>query len=130
MMGFIASPMREWKGRFSVADTGEFTREVGELMGDEVHHVALTLNLAPDSDIEEESSTRRNFSNTLTQTTTLAAPVSSSMVRNITPLAEPGRWRTRTKPSASSQRPSRACIASVRVTMRRRVRSVGRNESG
>ena len=34
-------------------------------------------------------------------------PVSSSSVMNMTPLARPGRWRTSTRPAASSQRPSR-----------------------
>jgi len=41
--------------------------------------------------MEADSKVLRNFSNTFTHTTMLAALVSSSMVINITPLAEPGR---------------------------------------
>ena len=73
---------------------------------------------------------RRFCSKTFGQTTRLAMPVSSSSVMNSTPLAEPGRWRTSTIPAASSDRPSRAPMASAQVTIRRRRRSSRRKATG
>jgi hypothetical protein len=46
--------------------------------------------------------TLRKRSSVLGQTTALAMPVSSSMVMNTTPLAEPGRWRTSTTPATDT----------------------------
>lgn len=57
-------------------------------------------------------------------------PVSSSKVTKRTPLALPGRWRTSTRPAASSQRPSRAPMASAQVTVRHAARSTRRNATG
>jgi hypothetical protein len=50
--------------------------------------------------IEDPRTTRRRFSNSIGQTTRLPGPVSSSMVMNMTPLADPGFCRTRTRPAA------------------------------
>lgn len=46
VMGFVASPVRPRKRDIAVAHAGEFRREVGELVRDEVDHFALALNLA------------------------------------------------------------------------------------
>ena len=51
---------------------------------------------------------RRWRSNRSGQTTRLAKPVSSSIVMNSTPRAEPGRWRTSTRPATVVRAPSRA----------------------
>ena len=48
--------------------------------------------------------TLRSRSSTLGQITELATPVSSSMVMNTTPGAEPGRWRTSTTPATLTLR--------------------------
>ena len=69
-----------------------------------------------------ESTMRRCRSNSDGHTTTLAMPVSSSIVTNITPFAEPGRCLTGTGPATSSQHPSLAAIVSVQVTIRRPAR--------
>ena len=47
-------------------------------------------------------------SNSFGQTTILAIPVSSSIVMKMTPLAEPGRCRTSTRPATVTRAPSRA----------------------
>src|SRR3546814_6153366 len=48
---------------------------------------------------------------------------------DLTPLADPGLWRTRTTPAASHQRPSRDCIASAQVTIPWRDSSSRRNDT-
>ncbi|MOA27736.1 hypothetical protein D3C78_1486290 [compost metagenome] len=57
----------------------------------------------------------RYFSKTFGQTMALATPVSSSIVMKITPLAEPGRWRTSTSPATVTLRPTGA-VARARLS--------------
>jgi hypothetical protein len=63
--------------------------------------------------IEDPRTTRRGFLNRMGQTTRSAAPVSSSMVMNRRPLANPCFCRTRTRPTALTHRPSLEFIASL-----------------
>ena len=64
------------------------------------------------------------------QTTTLATPVSSSMVANTTPAALPGRWRTSTTPATDTRAPSRRWVASAQLRMPSRARAARRKRSG
>jgi hypothetical protein len=73
-------------------------------MRDEVNHLAFALNFPANRHHAGGQAIGRCVSNSDGQTTRLAMPVSSSMVMNMTPLALPGRWRTRTTPAASSRR--------------------------
>src|SRR5580704_17774536 len=52
-----------------------------------------------------ERMVRRLFSKTEGQTMILALAPSSSKVMNMTPLAEPGIWRTRIRPAMEMRRP-------------------------
>jgi hypothetical protein len=61
--------------------------------------------------------TMRSRSSTLGQITELATPVSSSMVMNTTPAAEPGRWRTSTTPATLTRDPSRVVLRSAQDRM-------------
>ena len=60
--------------------------------------------------------------------TRLAMPCSSSTVKNTTPLALPGRWRTSTRPGRRSRRPCGAA-ASARVSARPSASSCGRSSA-
>ena len=84
-------------------------------MGDEMDDLPSRWMRPWTAIILAEMITRRCFSNTFGQITRLAMPVSSSMVMNMTPFAEPGICRTSTRPAVSGQRPSRA-LAFLRLT--------------
>ena len=109
MADLVAAAVRQREAGLALADAGEIGGEVAQLLGDEMDDLALALD-APahrhhaGGQDDAAVAARRRFG----QTTRLAMPVSSSRVMNMTPLAEPGRWRTSTRPAASSQRPSRA----------------------
>ena len=84
---------------------GEHRGQVLELVGDDMDDAALALHLAGDGDEAAPSTTGRNVSNIFGQTMMLAMSVSSSRVMKMTPLAVPGRWRTRTRPETVTRRP-------------------------
>ena len=67
----------------------------------------------------EDMTTRRFASNRSAHSTALAMPVSSSSVTNTTPLALPGRWRTRMRPATSTRAPSFRFIRSAHLAIRR-----------
>ena len=46
----ITAPVRQQERGLPLADTGEFPREIGEVMGDKVDDFALTLNATTDRD--------------------------------------------------------------------------------
>ena len=74
--------------------------------------------------------TLRMRSRTVGQITALAIPVSSSMVMNTTPEAEPGRWRTRMTPPTLTRVPSRMVLSWAQETMRAAVTRARRNVIG
>ena len=49
-MELITAPVRQQERGLPLADTGEFPREIGEVIGDKVDDFALTLNATTDSD--------------------------------------------------------------------------------
>ena len=73
---------------------------------------------------------RRCFSQRLGQITRLATPVSSLIVMNMTPLAEPGFCRTSTIPALSNHLLSFAVATSAQVTISRLRSSLRRKLSG
>ncbi len=60
----------------------------------------------------------------------MAVPNSSSTVKNTTPFALPGRWRTSTRPARRSQRPSRSEARSAVVALLTRARRGRSRASG
>ncbi len=74
--------------------------------------------------------TLRMRSSTEGQITALATPVSSSMVMNTTPDAEPGRWRTRITPPTLTRAPSLIPLTAPQETMRAAVTCARRNDIG
>jgi hypothetical protein len=90
---------RQFELFVTIGKAHEIARQVEELLGDKLDHFPFPLNPAIDSHHRGSSTTRRRFSKSVGQTTRLAGPVSSSMVMNITPLADPGFCRTRTSPA-------------------------------
>ena len=85
-------------------EDGEHRRQILDPVGDDMDDAALALHLAGDGDEARAEHDGRNCSNTFGQTTMLAMSVSSSMVMKMTPLAVPGRWRTRTSPATVTRR--------------------------
>ena len=67
-------------------------------VGHNVDDAGFLLHAAGDRDIARAQHHRATRSNTFGQTMTLATALSSSMVMNTTPLAEPGRCRQVTRP--------------------------------
>jgi hypothetical protein len=100
------------------------------VLGDEVNDLSLPLHRPRQPSIPAERISRRWRSNTEGQTIRLATLVSSSIVMNRTPLAEPGFCRTSTRPATVSRRPSRACLRSARDTIRWALRSDRRKARG
>jgi hypothetical protein len=45
-MEFVAAPMRQWERCISAPNAGQFGREVGELVRNEMHNLAFSLNAA------------------------------------------------------------------------------------
>jgi hypothetical protein len=107
-------------------EPSEQGRSVFELAGDEMDDLALALHLArhlygphPEHDAAL----------TLEEAATLSRPVSSSRVRNTTPVAVPGRWRVMTSPAACVLRPWVSPTTSRADWKERRV-SAGRRGAG
>jgi hypothetical protein len=65
-------------------------REIEELLGDQMHNIPFALDTTVDSHHRRSEYNPPAFLKEYGQTTMFAGPVSSSMVINITPLAEPG----------------------------------------
>jgi hypothetical protein len=86
-------------------DLGEKRRQVLHPVGDDMNDAHLVLQLAGNPHQPRTEHQRTVFSKTFGQTMTLATPVSSSSVMKMTPLAEPGLWRTSTSPATSTCRP-------------------------
>ena len=76
------------------------------------------------------STTALFCSKILGQTMALATPVSSSKVMKITPLAEPGRWRTSTSPATLTFGMGRGAARSSQRRMRLAARYLRRKAMG
>src|SRR5438067_9948454 len=46
MMGLVTAAVWQWKWRVAVSDAGEFGRKIGQLVGDEMHHLPFPLDAA------------------------------------------------------------------------------------
>ena len=90
-----------------------------DFVGNDVDHLAFTLQLAAAGEHVADSTSRRCSSNTDGHRIRLAWPVSSSIVTNNTPRALPGRCRTRTMPATSTRLPSWIAPRSAQRMIRR-----------
>jgi|GEM_PF-3526074 len=72
-----------------------------------LNHLPLPLNITFDAQHASTEDDTAPFLKHLDHTTALATPVLSSIVMNITPLADPGRWCANMIPAISTQRLSR-----------------------
>ena len=99
MVKLITAPVRQQERGLPLADTGEFPREIGEVMGDKVDDFALTLNATTDCDHAGGEDDAAIFFERLGPHDEIDDAVSSSKVMNMTPLAVPGFCRTRTRPA-------------------------------
>ncbi|MBS3651013.1 hypothetical protein KEU06_20595 [Pseudaminobacter sp. 19-2017] len=89
-MELVAPAVRKREGRTPLPDAHQFREQVGQMVSNKVHDLALALHASFDRDHAGPRMMRRCRSNTFGQTTRLAIPASSSMVMNITPFALPG----------------------------------------
>lgn len=102
MMEFVATPMRQREGSIVIADTGQIGGKIVQTMSDDLDHLAFALNPSIDADHASAEHDPAIFFEILTPHDQIGDAGSSSIVMNITPLAEPGRCRTSTRPAASS----------------------------
>ena len=131
MADLVAAAVRQREVGVALADAGKLGGEVGHPLRDEMDDLALALDAAARPPSCWPTGRCGGCARTACgQTTRLAMPVSSSMRDEHDALGLPGRCRTSTSPAASSQRPSRAAIASAQDTMRLACRSARRKETG
>jgi hypothetical protein len=109
-MEFVAAPVRQRKPVVALADAGEFGRQVGQLLRDEMDDVPFPLDAALRGEHARREDNAALALIERRQITKLATPVSSSMVMNMTPFADPGFCRTSTRPAVVSHLPSRALM--------------------
>lgn len=74
-------------------------RQIKELLRDEMEHLTFTLYPSVDRHHRRAEHDALAFSDSVGQTTRFAGPVSSSMVMNINPFADPGFCRTKSRPA-------------------------------
>lgn len=100
MRKLIASPGRQLELRIPISQPDEVTGEIEQLLRHEMHDLPFPLNTAVD---RHHRGAQHHPSALLKQgrpyDDVVAGPVSSSMVINMTPLADPGFCRTSTKPA-------------------------------
>ncbi len=82
--------------------------QILDFLRDHMDDAGFVLHAPGDRDEPRADDLGRCRSNSFGQTTILAIPVSSSIVMKMTPLAEPGRWRTSTRPATLTRAPCAA----------------------
>ncbi len=131
VMEFVAPAMRYRKRHVAIADVGQFRRQVGEPPRHQMHHLAFTLDAAlhPDHAGGQDDAALPLEHLRPDHKVGDAGLVLDGDERHALgrPRHLPHQHETG---GPSSQRPSRAAVASAQVTMRRRRRSSRRNDSG